>query len=447
MFYGMYFGFFILVVVFQLFFWLTTREQINGWYLPYALFLFLAALMLSGYPANVFDWPDSFATPFLGAVLCLSIAFSSKFTSVLLDLPVVMPRLNRIFLTIFTGLSMATTASVLLGHYAAGVQSAQLTTLILIISSLCLVIYLIRRGHASARFYLLAFGVLDAGVVIRYLRNLGILLPGPLTDYGFYIGSILHLTLISLFIIYRYNAIKRALTIEQTARQEQREFMGMVSHEFRTPLAIISTSVQQLAGNPNAPPEKTLKRYENIKNASRRMSDLMDSYLSADRMDTTEQPLQVQVCDPQRLLGDIIAEWPKDRVRLTTTKLPVEYLCDPELIQVALRNLLANADRHSPKESVIELNATGNENGGMLITVEDHGQGIPDDEISKLFHRYFRGRAARGSPGAGLGLFLVKRIAEAHGGQVTVNSVPGKTSFEMSLPVIKATTKSVRFSR
>ena len=177
------------------------------------------------------------------------------------------------------------------------------------------------------------------------------------------------------------------------------------------------------------------------------MSDLMDTYLSADRMDTTEQPLHIQACNPQQLLEEIIAEWPEGRVRLTTTKLPVEYLCDPELLQVALRNLLANADRHSAQESVIELNAAGNENGGMRIAVEDHGQGIPNDEISKLFQRYFRGRAARGTPGAGLGLFLVQRIAEEHGGQVSVKSAPGETSFEMLLPGIAATAKSLKFSR
>jgi signal transduction histidine kinase len=122
---------------------------------------------------------------------------------------------------------------------------------------------------------------------------------------------------------------------------------------------------------------------------------------------------------------------------LTVRNLPGKFVCDPHLLQIVLSNLLANAHRHSPAEAIIELDAVGDEHGGLLVAVTDHGEGIAPDEIPRLFQKYFRGRSALGQPGAGLGLFMVQRIVGLHGGRILVKSMPGTgSSFEIRLPAI-----------
>ena len=161
----------------------------------------------------------------------------------------------------------------------------------------------------------------------------------------------------------------------------------------------------------------------------------MDEYLSLERLENADQPARMSACDPLELLEDAAADWPDGRVVLRTQKLPSRFVCDPDLLQIALRNLLANADRHSPAETSIQLTATGDLRGGLRIEVIDQGEGLAPDELSRLFQKYFRGRAATSKPGAGLGLFMVKRIVELHGGQITVQSTLGQGSrFVIQLP-------------
>lgn len=432
---GSYFGLYGMVILFQILFWHWTREALSGWYAPYAGLNCLGILMTLGYPQTLFGWPASFATPLLGVVLCVTLGVGTKFSAVMLDLQHAMPRLNRWAVRSAALISAVTGLLVLTGQYGLGVGIGQVITILWMLGMFGVAIMLLQRGHPQARFFLAAFSIFFLGVLIRYLRNLGFLDAGFLTDNSVQIGSLLHMVAMCMFIVYRYNALKISLRIEQAARQEQRDFVAMVSHEYRTPLAIITTSVQQLAANLDAPQEKTLKRCANIRQAAERMNDLLDEYLSVERHEETHQTAQIRLCDPQELLAGVVAQWPAERVRLHLQPLPARLACDRALLEVALNNLLTNADRHAPADSIIEISAHCASSGVLNIIVADQGPGIPADELAQVFDKYFRGRAARGKPGAGLGLFLVKRIIEKHRGRITVTSTPQGTRFEISLPV------------
>ncbi len=166
------------------------------------------------------------------------------------------------------------------------------------------------------------------------------------------------------------------------------------------------------------------------------MTALVDEYLSADRMETSAATFRPQSCDPRKLIGAVLAEWPEGRVEARWGALPVQLQCDPGLLRVALRNLLSNADRHAPQVSAIRVHATVYGDAGLQVSVSNEGDPLPADEIPRLFQKYFRGRIAQHKPGAGLGLYLVQRIAELHGGKVMLDSagMDGVISFSLQLP-------------
>ncbi len=475
LFYGLLFGVYLAALVFHVFFWRWTREPVSGWYSFYVACNALIVLLAEGYFQQYSQWGGQLTDLMIGSLMCGMIWCSTMFAVVQLDLASLLPRVRRLLVNSSAALSALFIALMLGLDYQAGVLPAQVLSLAWGLLLLALPLWLWWRGHAPARFFALAFGVFLAGSVLRLARSLGLVEPSLLTNYGYQIGSVIHMLMMSLAISGRYNAVKRekfstqltvnklleeqiakriaslkqeirrretlevelrqALAVEQKARQQQRDFVAMVSHEFRTPLAIINTSVHHVAQSLDAAQSRTLARCGNIKDSVTRMVDLMDDYLSLDRMEDDSQVLHFGPCDIGQLVRDVLAQWPAERAELHLDAPPPSLLCDWKLVRVALHNLVANGLRHSPERAPLHIVLSGLPDGGVRIEVKDAGSGIPDDEINRVFQKYFRGRGAMGKPGAGLGLYIVQHIAELHGGSVNVHSEAGQGScFVLSLP-------------
>jgi len=433
--YGVYFGIFAVALVLQLAFLLVGREIVSSWYLLYTLVLLMTGLLRSGYlqmaldPSRIIsaDWLTGFSILAPGVVVRLS--------AVWLDLRRYLPRLNMVYQGSAYVLSLLCLGLAMAGHHVFAMQANHVLTLFWLLTSLGLGVWLWHRRQGEAAYYLLVFGAIELGVLTRFLRNLGGLPVNFYTDHAIFIGTGIHLVLMSLYFIRRHSKLQTELKVERHAREEQKDFVNMVSHEFRTPLAIINTSIQQLAANLDAPAEKSLQRAQNIRNAIQRMNLLLDDYLSLDRLDSAQRAIQPQPCDFYEVIEDAASDWPVGRVRIRVHELPAPFVCDPDLMRIVLRNLLANAVRHSPEDTMIELEARGQADGGLVIRVQDWGEGIPPEELPRLFQRYFRGRASQGKPGAGLGLHLVQRIVQLHGGAIDVQStVDQGTTFMITLP-------------
>lgn len=472
--YGIYYGIYSLILIFHLFFWLWTRNRLGGWYLPYVAMNCLVAAIGDGYVQRLTGLTGGTSDLVIGVAICMTMGVSTTFTLIQLELSTVMPRFTRYYQPIIWFTGIVTSLLVLGGNYGGGVGLAQTVMLGAVVLMIAIGIRLALRGHKPAYFFLFAFGFFYAAVLLRFLRNLGFLPPSLLTEYGLPVGALLHMIVMSLGITGQYNQLKReklaaqaaltqsleaqvaertaklteeidrrktsenetrrALEVEKLASQEQHDFVAMVSHEFRTPLAIINTVTQQLANNLDAPLDKTLQRCTNIRESARRMTDMMDEFLSFDHIGS-ELRLNRNSCNPCQLISAVADEWEAERLQVTCENLPAGFICDSALLRVALRNLIANAIRHSPDDVPVQLTARGTEEGGIEISVADKGSGIPQDEISRLFQKYFRGRGAQDKPGAGLGLFLVKRIADMHGGTVRVESTLEQGSlFVLTLP-------------
>ena len=474
--YGVFYGVYLLIMVFHLFFWFVTRERLGGWYVPYVAINFVGAAISTGHFQRLTGVPGPTSDMLLGVMLCMPLAISNTFVLIQLELASVMPRFTRIYLPLMWSLGIGLSLVVVFGHFGAGVASAQAITLACIALLIAIGIHLALRGHRPARFFLFAFGIFYAAVVLRYLRNLGILEPSALTEYSVPVGALLHMIVMSLGITGQYNNVKHeklaaqaalnesleaqvqertvtlmdeiarrekseneahhALDVMVRARQEQQDFVTMVSHEFRTPLAIINTVTQQLAGNLDAPRDRSLERCADIRDSTRRMTDMIDEFLSYDRLGG-EFRLSLRPIDPKHLAHLVAEEFDASRLRIEDECQVGEIVCDVELLRVALRNLLANALRHSPTGLPVHLITRGAVNDCVVFEVKDAGSGIPADEIPRLFQKYFRGRGSLEKPGAGLGLYLVERIAGLHGGTVNVDSTPGKgSSFKLSIPSV-----------
>jgi signal transduction histidine kinase len=211
-------------------------------------------------------------------------------------------------------------------------------------------------------------------------------------------------------------AVNQALDRLEHGFRAQREFAADVAHELRTPLAILRTRIRLL---PQKGEAQALER--DIESMSRVVSQLLDA-----------AELETIVIDPDERadLQDICAEIvgflaPLALARGRTIELsgatgPVLIRGNSEMVRRAIRNLVENALNHTPVGTVVEVAVS--ELG--TVSILDEGEGVPFAERELIFRRFWR-RDRRRVGGAGLGLSIVKRIVEAHGGIITVENRPG----------------------
>jgi signal transduction histidine kinase len=234
--------------------------------------------------------------------------------------------------------------------------------------------------------------------------------------------------------------LELALAKEKELNKLQREFVSMASHEFRTPLAIIDTAAQRLKRRADsATPEEAVKRADKIRGAVKRMTRLMDSTLTAARMEEGKIRVEIKPCD----IGKVVAEICAVQQEIAQTHVISCDLADlPETIQAdigsleqVLTNLLSNAVKYAPDAPDIEVKA-GTKGDQVVISVRDHGIGIDEDELGRIGERFFRARTSTGIAGTGIGLNLVKTLVEMLGGSISIDSKRGEGStFSFRVPI------------
>ncbi len=237
--------------------------------------------------------------------------------------------------------------------------------------------------------------------------------------------------------------LKEALAKEQKLSKLQREFVSMASHEFRTPLAIIDGTAQRMksrADKNRLTPEDAVKRIEKIRAAVRRMTRLMESTLTAARMEEGKAVVDIEPCDLKTIVAEVCARQkeiaPEHIVSCKLADLlPETIQADPSALEQVLTNLLSNAVKYAPPASDINVNVFEDEDH-VVICVRDHGLGIDENDLPRIFERYFRAKTSIGTAGTGIGLSLVKSLVEMHDGTVNVESRKGEGStFTIRLPI------------
>ena len=234
--------------------------------------------------------------------------------------------------------------------------------------------------------------------------------------------------------------LEEALSSERELTNLQRQFVSLVSHEFRTPLAIIDGSVQRLRRRlDQLPKEKVLSSFDKIERAVKRLVHLMDSTLTASRLEAGSIAFAAETCNIRAMLDDVCSDQQamSTRHEIVTDlgSLPPSIQADESLLRQSFSNLLSNAVKYSPDGKYVWIEGR-TEGERAVVTVRDQGVGIPESELPRLFERFFRASTSTGIPGTGIGLNFVRHLVEMHHGTIDVSTKAGEGSaFTVSLPI------------
>jgi len=231
------------------------------------------------------------------------------------------------------------------------------------------------------------------------------------------------------------------ITRFREAEELKSTFISVISHELKTPVSLIKGYASTLAREDAHPDESTVRESAAIiEEESNRLNDLINNLLDASRIQAGALKLEMADVALERIARVAI-----ERFQTQTEVHRFELDFPPGLplvrgeerrIRQIYDNLIGNAIKYSPGGGIITLGARSDD-GRVITYVADTGIGIPEDEQASVFERFYRVDSSlrRDTQGAGLGLYLVKAIAEAHGGEVWVQSEPGKgTTFFVALP-------------
>lgn len=234
--------------------------------------------------------------------------------------------------------------------------------------------------------------------------------------------------------------LSEALEKERQYSALHRQFVAMASHEFRTPLAIIDGAAQRMIRRADRMTADELRdRVGKVRHAVSRMVGLIDSTLSASRMEAGQVELAPAPCSLHQILQSVCRHHqeiaPEHDIRLDLGDAPDQIVADPKLLEQMFTNLVSNAVKYSPQKGPVDIHLAG-QGQTVRISVRDTGVGIPSDELPKLFERFFRASTSTGIPGTGIGLNLVRELVHLHGGSVRVESVENTGStFTVCLPI------------
>ncbi len=235
--------------------------------------------------------------------------------------------------------------------------------------------------------------------------------------------------------------LRRALDQERELGELKSRFVTMVSHEFRTPLGIIMSAIELMRHyDDRLPLEQKHELQNDIHGATKLMAGLMEQVLVLGRVEAGKLGCRPVPLDLDTLAGKLTDE------SLSTTNRRCPILWQPEgdlsgaradesLLRHIFSNLITNAVKYSPEGSPVVFSAR-REGTDAIFQVRDNGIGIPEEDMPQLFEAFFRCGNVGEIPGTGLGLVIVKRCVELHGGSLAIESKPGAgTTFTVRLPV------------
>jgi signal transduction histidine kinase len=292
---------------------------------------------------------------------------------------------------------------------------------------------------------------------------LSILFPGNSADF-LHSGTVNALTIISAILLNLSVTFSAVLMINErllagiqtyTAELEAKrklleseiskriEFSNALVHELKTPLTPISASSELLMDELREEPWHSIAK--NINDGANSLSRRINELLELSRIEVGTLSIDVSSMDVKQLLEDTI-EYMKplalEKSQTLAADLPADLpriLADPERIKQIVLNLLSNAISYSQPGAATVVRARQRETD-IVIEVQDHGRGMSDEVLKHIFEPYYRAAGTKGNlSGMGLGLSIAKNLVELHGGQIRVESEPGRGStFEISIPIKKS---------
>ena len=253
-----------------------------------------------------------------------------------------------------------------------------------------------------------------------------------------------HLLVMMVDISHRKQAeaeLHRTVAREKELSQLKSNFVSMVSHEFRTPLGIIQSSAELLRDfHERMRSDERREQVESISRNTRRMAGMMEEVLVLSRLEAGKLIFEPAALDLnifcRRVVDEVLSATSRRcLIELSLDSIPTEAQADERLLGHIFTNLLSNAVKYSEAGATVHFTVARNGHDAVCV-IRDEGIGISEEDQQEVFNAFHRGSNVGTRPGTGLGLLLVKRCAELHGGKVQLNSKIGEgTTVTVKIPV------------
>lgn len=308
------------------------------------------------------------------------------------------------------------------------------------------------------------YGNLSPGTYVFHIRSLADGRWSPERRLTIVIGCpwyatwwawLVYAALASALGLYIYNNARERLRLHQRMRLEEQltefrlNFFTSITHEFRTPLAIIQGAVDKLGDGRERPSRAAL---QTARRGTRRLLRLVNMLMEFRKVSTGNMRLAVENGDIVDFVRDIFQDFRvvagQKGIQMTLTPFARHYEVpfDHSMVETMVYNLLSNAVKYSPERGSVAV-AVRHDGDSIVISVEDNGPGISDDRIGSLFQPFMHGLVSRG--GMGIGLYTAHSMAALHHGTLTYRraSAAGGSVFTLSLPATAATYAAADYKR
>ena len=286
-----------------------------------------------------------------------------------------------------------------------------------------------------------AFAGNDTSFEINFRNNTYMLNAVALPDEG---GEVSRILVVEQNITKMKKAeqdILDSLEKERQLSELKSRFVSMASHEFRTPLTTVHSSLSLLKKyvKKEGTEVQQEKHFNRIRSSVQHLTNILNDFLSIDKLEEGAVHLKLMPCKVPLQMEDLVDEMRQSAKPGQEISYQHEggdtVMCDKQVIKNIFNNLLSNAIKYSGEDASIKVETTVNSDS-WKIKVSDNGIGIPEDEQKHLFDRFFRARNATNIQGTGLGLSIIGKYVDLLGGEVDFKSIENKgTSFTISLPI------------
>lgn len=480
---GFFLGAMVFMILLSLINWSLTHEKV---YLPYACLLgsIVALALLSNGLVSAYLFPDQPLVALLLLKFCVSCVVSSTifFSISILKLEAYSPQLARAmgwlgWLLLLGNLCVFELAWIpMLVQFNAGVHLA-CSLLFVVISIHQFAIQPDRKNLIFCSFYVL-FTMLDKAPMLQYLW----LESAPFTSWPFDSRKVIYLVqLLPMhgLIVMQLLATQKlksaaerhlleariAAKNEKAKHSELNRFLGLLGHEIRTPLAVIDSAAQSLELLPGALEPERLKRHLRIRAMVQKLNRLLADTLKRESIESDGLQMQWHQYSASDLLDVVLPEFNLERSTSSPSgsmRLPLQvsgqpgwleislaqsvslFECDLHLLQIAVSNLIDNACKYADPGSTVQLfiddlePVTTNDKGRLSIRVLSMSADLKEEDVTKVFTKYWRHQSHHHLQGSGLGLSLVNHIMQLHNGSATAEVLAnGWNCFALQMPRLR----------
>ena len=461
---GIYFGIMIVMILYNLFIYLSIRERSYLYYISYITTFTLFQASIQGY-AFEHLWPNqtnwaNISIPFLGV---LSLFFASLFARCILQTHLLIPRFDKGLILTATALFF-TLPLVLFAHYDIGIIAALICTfvffnLVLVIACLAAI-----KGNRTAKVFVIAWGIFLISGVISMLGAVNILPIEYASQVALQVGSAIEVILLSMALADRINLIeKEKVEIESKSREIllqanvqlensnrlKDEFIATISHEIRTPMNGVLGSAQLLLDT--NPDENQSLYIDTINRSGQTLLEILNNILDYSKIEADKLELEPVEFNLEEMINEC-ADFFSVPASQNNIKLfvrihrntPKRIISDPVRFKQILLNLISNAFKFTSRgQVVINVQLAENSNDQLYIEVEDSGCGLTYDQQNMLFQPFVQvdASSSREKGGTGLGLAISKKLTRLMQGNIGVHSLPGKGATFWFTAAIKVTEK------